>query len=208
MINFNDYLVLSTVQIDQLSRLTGLYSEWNDKINLISRKDMDNFETRHILHSISIALYFSFPPGSKIMDVGTGGGFPGIPLAILFPEVEFTLVDSIGKKIKVVDAIKDELGLINVIPLNSRVETIKTRFDYITGRAVTALPDLTKLLNKNLRQDKNLEPKSGIIYLKGGDYSDELKRISADSKVFELKNKLQDPFFETKKIVYLYNLKN
>jgi 16S rRNA (guanine527-N7)-methyltransferase len=196
---------LSELQFDQLAHLKELYSDWNKKINVISRKDIDNIEIHHILHSLSIALIFSFGPGTRIMDAGTGGGFPGIPLAITFPEVQFTLVDSIGKKINVVTAIKNELGLHNVIPIHGRAEEVKGQFDFITGRAVAPLPDLYRLLAKKIKQDRSKATSPGLLYLKGGDIQEELQNIPADSRVFSLGDYFEDSFFETKKLVYLYN---
>ena len=176
-------------------------------INVISRKDIENLEIHHILHSLSIAKLFSFIPGTRVLDAGTGGGFPGIPLAILFPEVEFTLVDSITKKIKVVEEIKSELGLNNVKPRNERFEETPGKFDYITGRAVSSIPALCKLLHgKILDQNRNQYP-NGLIYLKGGEFSEELEFLQANYRVYDLSDFFNESFFETKKLIHMYNFK-
>lgn len=194
---------LKQIQKDQLQLLPYLYREWNDKINVVSRKDINNIDIHHILHSLSIALFFQFPNHCKIMDVGTGGGFPGIPLAILYPEVQFTLVDSIAKKIHVVSEISKSLNLDNVTPLWSRVEDVPGKFDFITGRAVTALPEIQKMLKSKLSHRKGLIPESGIIYLKGGDFTEELIDLKGSIEIFDISSKIEHPFFETKKVVYL-----
>jgi 16S rRNA (guanine527-N7)-methyltransferase len=197
---------LTKHQLDQLTMLKQLYFEWNNRINLISRKDIDNIEIHHILHSLSIAIFFSFHNGERIMDAGTGGGFPGIPLAILFPEAEFTLVDSIAKKISVVEAIKNELGLHNVIPLRERIENVPGKFDFITGRAVTTLSGLISLVGRKLNSNRNNNFSPGLIYLKGGDFNNELTDIKADYRIYNLNDHFNEPFFESKKLVHLFNL--
>ena len=186
---------LSETQKKQFEHLGDLYADWNSKINVISRKDMDNFYLHHVLHSLGIAKVISFKPKTKILDVGTGGGFPGIPLAILFPECEFYLVDSIGKKIKVVNAVAESLGLKNVIAQQIRAEEIKEKFHFIVSRAVTDLPEFKKWVrNKFLTENFNELP-NGILYLRGeGD---------PDNKIFELKNYFSEDFFETKKVVFI-----
>jgi 16S rRNA (guanine527-N7)-methyltransferase len=172
-------------------------------INVISRKDMENFVVHHLLHSLAIAKIISFIPGTKIIDVGTGGGFPGIPLAILFPESEFTLLDSIEKKIKVVSAVKEELGLENVIPVRKRVEEEKGKYHFVISRAVTEFPAFVKLTSKNIARDENNSLRNGILYLKGGDLSEELKLFQNRVRVWEISNFFDEPFFETKKIIHL-----
>jgi 16S rRNA (guanine527-N7)-methyltransferase len=185
--------------------MSELYGYWNLKVNVISRKDISNIELHHILHSLSIAKIFSFNPGTKILDAGTGGGFPGIPLAILFPEVQFTLVDSIAKKIKILDTISTELGLNNVNPKNERFEKTEGEFDYITGRAVAPLPELCRLLRKKISvKDRNKHP-NGMIYLKGGEFNDELGSIKAICNLYDLSDLFSESFFETKKLVHIYN---
>jgi 16S rRNA (guanine527-N7)-methyltransferase len=187
----------------QLEKFARLFEEWNTKVNLISRKDMDFLVERHILHSLAIAKFIAFKKGTKILDVGTGGGFPGLPLAILFPEVQFTLVDSIGKKIKVVDDIVEQLNLNNVIAIHERAENVKGKFDFIVSRAVTRLINFlpwvkNKVLSKNHHSRKN-----GIIYLKGGDLSEELSEVKGRIDVINLSEYYDEYFFETKKIVYI-----
>lgn len=184
---------LSENQIQKIYKLLPLYKEWNEKINVISRKDLDNFFIHHVLHSLSIAKFFEFKKDERILDIGTGGGFPGIPLAILFPETTFVLSDSIAKKITVVNAVKDALELNNVITKIARVETITDKFDYIITRAVAPMNDL-------LFWSKNKHAKK-IIALKGGDLSEELKSIKKNIRIIELKNTFEEDFFETKKIV-------
>jgi 16S rRNA (guanine527-N7)-methyltransferase len=180
-----------------------VYRDWNEKINLISRKDIDSLYEKHILHSLAIAKIITFRPGTRILDVGTGGGFPGIPLAILFPTSQFVLIDSIGKKIKVVKSVVEELDLKNVIAINSRVEEIKEEFDFVISRAVTAFPVFVSLVKKNIsRKQQNSRP-NGIIYLKGGDFQTEMKNFVRIAEVSEIADFFTEPFFETKKMVYL-----
>ena len=194
---------LTAQQADQFTRLGELYPEWNSKINVISRKDIENLYERHILHSLGIAKVIRFKSGTKILDAGTGGGFPGIPLAIMFPDSEFTLLDSIGKKIKVVSAVKDELMLDNVIPINRRAEEEKGKFHFIVSRAVTNFPDFVKIVRKNLHTESVNDLQNGILYLKGGDLKDELSMFEPRVKIWEISSFFEEPFFETKKIVYL-----
>lgn len=184
---------LTTTQLQQLEQLLPLYKEWNEKINVISRKDIDNFYVHHVLHSLSIATFFEFKKDETILDIGTGGGFPGIPLAIFFPETKFTLTDSIAKKITVVNAVKDALQLQNVTTKIARAESISEKFDYIVTRAVAPMNDL-------LFWSKNKHAKK-IIALKGGDLTEELKPIKKNIRIIELKETFNEEFFETKKIV-------
>ena len=195
---------LSARQKEQFSSLQPLYEEWNSKINVISRKDMDNFYIHHVLHSLGIAKVISFMPGTALLDVGTGGGFPGIPLAILFPEAKFHLVDSIGKKIKVVEAIAGSLGLNNLMCEQARAESLKPHsFDFVVSRAVTAFPEFYQWTHKLIRLNGNNALKNGILYLKGGDLSEELQPFKRKILVFDLNSYFKEDFFETKKVVYL-----
>ena len=168
---------LSERQSEQFQQLEGLYREWNEKINVISRKDIDALNVHHVLHSLAIAKVISFKAGTKVLDVGTGGGFPGIPLAIMFPEVDFFLVDSIGKKIKVVEGIAGALGLKNVMARQLRVETMKEKFDFIVSRAVTAFPAFVALTRKRIRESSFNDLSNGILYLKGGDFEEEIRNF-------------------------------
>lgn len=188
---------------DKLISLQPVYLRWNKMINVISRKDMDNFMLHHVLHSLSIAKVFSFKPGDTVLDVGTGGGFPGIPLAIVFPETRFSLLDSTGKKIKVVNAVADELDIRNVSTINKRVEDEKARYDFVTARAVTEFTQFVKLTSKNLSGRRTEGYESGIIYLKGGDILKETGRYSDKVKVLDIHDFYTEPFFETKKIIWL-----
>lgn len=193
---------LTAEQLKQFELLQGLYSEWNAKINLISRKDMDSFFERHVLHSLGIACVMKFKEGAKVLDVGTGGGFPGIPLAILFPETDFYLIDSIGKKIKVVQEISRELGLKNVTSSHMRAEDFTTKVDFVVSRAVTKMETFVPWIKKNIRSTHKHDFKNGILYLKGGDLSEELASFTR-AKEFSLQTYFSAPFFETKKVVYL-----
>ncbi|RIY36639.1 16S rRNA (guanine(527)-N(7))-methyltransferase RsmG [Capnocytophaga canis] len=193
---------LTLQQREQFAALKSVYESWNTKINVISRKDMDFFYERHVLHSLAIAKVQVFNPSSDIMDVGTGGGFPGIPLAILFPEVNFTLVDSIGKKIKVVKEVAKEIGLENVTAINSRVELIDKKFDFIVSRAVTQMPEFVKWIKGKVKKDGKHELPNGILYLKGGDLSEELATFT-NVQLYNISDFFTEDFFETKKVVYL-----
>ena len=195
--------LLSDIQIEKLSQLKEIYDDWNSKINVISRKDMDNFFVHHVLHSLSIAKDVNFIPGTTILDVGTGGGFPGIPLAIIFPDCEFTLLDSIEKKIKVVRAVSEHLGLKNVLPVRSRIEEEKGKYDFIVSRAVTALPGFVNLTSKNILPNGSNIIRNGILYLKGGDVTSELDKFRNKAKVWKIKEFFHEAYFETKVIVYL-----
>ena len=200
---FKYFPLLSHDQREKLSELKEIYDRWNSMINVISRKDMNNFYVHHVLHSLSIAKVIDFVPGTTILDVGTGGGFPGIPLSILFPDSEFTLLDSIEKKIKVVRAVSDELGLKNVIPVRKRIEDEPGKFQFIVSRAVTSFPDFVKLTAKNLSRNGTNKLENGIFYLKGGDLTDELSQFRNSTKVWLIKDIFNESFFETKVIVYL-----
>lgn len=195
--------LLSDIQKDQLLRLRTIYGRWNGMINVISRKDMDNFFIHHVLHSLSIAKVIDFLPGTRVLDVGTGGGFPGIPLAILYPEAHFTLVDSIQKKIKVVRGVTDELELKNVSPVCERVEEEKARYDFVLSRAVTQFPEFVRLTSKNINKNGKNKLPNGIICLKGGDLNEELDMYKGKVKIWPIKNFFSESYFETKVIVYL-----
>lgn len=194
---------LAPIQRKQFELLQALYEEWNAQINVISRKDVDNFYERHVIHALGIAKVIKFKPGTRILDVGCGGGFPGIPLAIMFPDCDFILVDSIGKKIKVVNAVAEELGLDNVQGVHARAEAIKEQFDFVVSRAVTAMPKfLPWVKGKFFKKDKNAMP-NGILYLKGGDLSEEMKPIKQPWERFDLSDYFTEEFFETKAVIYL-----
>ena len=193
---------ISDKQLFKLNSLPKLYELWNNKINVISRKDISELKVRHILHSLSIAKVIKFKSGSKILDVGTGGGFPGIPLAIMFPKTEFILSDSIEKKIKVVESIINELNLKNVRAQKIRSEKIEEKFDFVVCRAVTNMTNFVKIIDGKISSINNHKFKNGIFYLKGGDLSSELKNFRSYT-VFSINNYFKDSFFETKKIVYL-----
>ncbi len=195
---------ISQLQIDQFNQLGSLYEMWNNQINVISRKDIHLLYERHILHSLAIAKFIDFKAGTKVLDVGTGGGFPGIPLAILFPEVEFTLIDSIGKKIKVVNAVSDEIELKNVSGNHIRVQDLDEKFDFIVSRAVTNLPDFLNLIKGRISQKSSNNLINGLLYLKGGDLDEEIKKIKKYVEVKELSDWFEEEFFETKKLVYVY----
>jgi 16S rRNA (guanine527-N7)-methyltransferase len=193
---------LTDIQKEQFQQLDSLYHEWNEKINVISRKDIDALYTKHVLHSLGIAKIQSFEPGTFVLDVGTGGGFPGIPLAILFPETRFYLIDVIAKKIKVVQAVADALGLKNVKADQIRAENVKGDFDFIVSRAVTNMPDFVSWVKTKIKKQHKHELKNGILYLKGGDLSEELKDFPK-ATLYDLAEFFEDEFFETKKVVHL-----
>lgn len=193
---------LNEEQRTQFCQLEALYQDWNLKINVVSRKDIDELYLRHVLHSVGIAKVQGFKAGSTVLDLGTGGGFPGIPLAILFPETHFTLVDSIGKKIKVVKEVVDGLGIKNVTPINSRVEEVNDRFDFIVSRAVAAMPTFTFWVKGKIKKESVHERRNGILYLKGGDLEEELKTYKT-AEIFDLADYFEEDFFATKKVVYL-----
>lgn len=193
---------LTEIQIQQFEALEGLYKDWNAKINVVSRKDIDDLYLRHVLHSLAIAKVIQFKDKSSILDVGTGGGFPGVPLAILFPNCQFHLVDSINKKLNVINAVCEAIELTNVKTTHSRVEAIKETFDFIVSRAVTAMPEFTKWVKGNTARKQQNELKNGILYLKGGDLSEELKQYT-NVKAFLLSDYFEEDFFETKKLIHL-----
>ena len=193
---------LSQKQIEQFGKLEVLYKDWNSKINVISRKDIDELYTKHVLHSMGIAKVIDFKPGSSILDVGTGGGFPGIPLAILYPEVDFYLIDIIAKKIKVVNAVVEGLGLENVKAEQMRAANVDERFDFIVSRAVTNMTDFVGWVRKKVKKDSNHDIRNGILYLKGGDLTEELALFTSAQQT-NLSSYFKEEFFETKKVVYL-----
>jgi len=193
---------LTDDQVSKFEKLEELYKDWNLKINVVSRKDIDELYLRHVLHSLGIVKIQSFKAGSKILDVGTGGGFPGIPLAIMHPESTFHLVDSIGKKIKVVDEVSEGLGLKNVTSFNQRVEELNGNYDFIVSRAVAVMPTFVRWVKGKIAKENVHERKNGILYLKGGDLSEELKDYRT-AKIFELSDYFEEDFFDTKKVVYL-----
>lgn len=192
---------LSEYQVEQFQKLESLYLEWNEKINVISRKDTDFLYEKHILHSLGIAKVMQFAPNTKVLDVGTGGGFPGIPLAIMFPEVEFTLIDSIGKKIKVVQGVSDGVGLKNVIAIHGRAEKLKEKYHFVVSRAVTQMPEFLRWLKGKFEKEQINQKHNGVLYLKGGDLAEELAGIKCE--IHQLKNYFEEEFFDTKKVVYL-----
>jgi len=192
---------LSEKQIEQFTMLESLYGEWNEKINVISRKDMESLYEKHILHSLGIAKIMEFAPGTKVLDVGTGGGFPGIPLAILFPETKFTLIDSIGKKITVVNAVAEGVGLSNLMAIHGRAEKVKEKFHFVVSRAVTQMPEFLRWLKGKFEKEQLNAKHNGVLYLKGGDLAEELAGLKCE--LFNLKNYFDEEFFDTKKVVYL-----
>lgn len=192
---------LSEKQIQQFSKLQELYENWNSQINVISRKDINKLYTNHVLHSLAITKVIKFEKGTKILDIGTGGGFPGIPLAIFFPETDFLLVDSIGKKIKVVNEIRNELGLTNTRTIHERAENINENFDFIVSRAVTNMTDFKKWVKGKFNKKNSNKLNNGILYLKGGDLSEELRGIPHQQ--YNIANFFDEDFFETKKIIYI-----
>ncbi|MCS6820706.1 MAG: 16S rRNA (guanine(527)-N(7))-methyltransferase RsmG [Microscillaceae bacterium] len=198
---------LTPTQIEQFGRLHSLYTAWNAKINVISRKDIDFLYERHVLHSLGIAKIIQFQPQAEVMDLGTGGGFPAIPLAILFPETKFLAVDSIGKKITVVKDIAQNLQLNNLETMHQRAEKINRQFDFVVSRAVAPLLDLYKWTNNKFYRMYNHSLKNGIICLKGGDLSQEIAQVHRPIQVFDLKNIFQEDFFAEKKVVYVQMIK-
>lgn len=194
---------LTREQIDRFSALYDLYVDWNSKINVISRKDIENLYEHHVLHSLGIAKLLTFKPGTSVLDVGTGGGFPGVPLAVLFPEVRFRMIDSIGKKIKVAENIADEIKLDNVEFKHCRVEEEKEQFDFVVSRAVMPLSDLVKIVRKNVKKEGRNGLPNGLICLKGGELQHEVRPFHKIAMVTDLSDYFEEEFFKTKKVVYL-----
>lgn len=194
---------LSEVQQQQFAALYDLYTDWNSKINVISRKDITNLYEHHVLHSLGIAKLMQFRPGTTVMDLGTGGGFPGIPLAILFPETHFHLVDSIGKKVKVATEIANAIGLKNVTTRHCRAEEEKQLFDFVVSRAVMPLTDLLKIIRKNIKKEQHNALPNGLICLKGGELEREVMPVKHQTLMYDLKDYFEEEFFETKKVVYV-----
>lgn len=196
---------LSPEQLEKFGQLKAIYQFWNDQINVISRKDMEEFYTRHVLHSLGIAKIMSFKEGADVLDIGTGGGLPGIPLAILFPETNFHLVDSIGKKIKVVTEVAKALNLTNVKATHARAEDIKGQYDFIVSRAVTAMPAFLPWTKEKFKSKNTHSLANGILYLKGGDLKEEFATVKKFYKIHSLKELFTEDFFETKAVVYVRN---
>ena len=199
----SDYFKLTARQAEQFAQLDALYRDWNSKINVISRKDIDNLYEHHVLHSLAIAKWIPFQPDSYILDVGTGGGFPGIPLAIMFPQCQFVLVDSIGKKIKVASEVAKALGLTNVVCKQERVEEEKEKFDFVVSRAVMPLPDLVKLVRKNISNKHRNAIPNGLIVLKGGDLQAEVAPYIKTAEIAPCSKWFKGEWFETKQLIYL-----
>ena len=199
----SEYFKLTERQAQQFAALDALYRDWNSKINVISRKDIDNLYEHHVLHSLAIAKLLPFMPGTTIMDVGTGGGFPGIPLAIMFPECQFLLIDSIGKKIKVASEVAKALGLTNVVCKQERVEEEKQKFDFVVSRAVMPLPDLVKLIQKNISNKHRNAVPNGLVVLKGGDLKEEIAPYIKTAEVTPCSEWFKGEWFETKQVIYL-----
>lgn len=194
---------LSAKQIEQFTALDALYHDWNSKINVISRKDIDNLYEHHILHSLAIAKYITFREGTNVLDFGTGGGFPGIPLAIFFPEANFKLIDGTGKKVRVAQEVADAIGLENVLPAHLRGEEEKGKFDFIVSRAVMPLPDLMKIVKKNIALDQHNTLPNGVIVLKGGNLNDELKPYKKIVEKTELSQWFDEEWFKEKYLIYV-----
>lgn len=194
---------LTAIQMEQFEKLGGLYKEWNDKINVISRKDIDNIFINHVLHALGIAKVISFKPGAEVLDVGTGGGFPGIPLAIMFPQTQFHLVDSIGKKITVVTEVAKALGLKNVKAEQARAEQLKGKYDFIVSRAVTRMKEFHGWIQHKVKPQSIHNLDNGILYLKGGDLDEEMNELKRPYSVYNLPDYFKEEFFETKKVIYV-----
>lgn len=194
---------LTETQLEQFDRLQELYEDWNSKINVISRKDMEQFYTHHVLHSLGIVKVMPFEPGSKILDIGTGGGFPGIPLAIMFPETNFHLVDSIGKKITVVKDVVKQLKLTNVEAQQARAEELVRKYDFVISRAVTRMANFYPWVKNKIRKEDINEYPNGILYLKGGEVDEEMEELGKSYVVYHLEDYFKEEFFETKKVIYM-----
>ena len=194
---------LTDTQKEQFMALYDLYTDWNSKINVISRKDITNLYEHHVLHSLGITKVINFRPGTEIMDLGTGGGFPGIPLAIMFPDTHFHLVDSIGKKVKVATEIASAIGLKNVTTRHCRAEEEKQLFDFVVSRAVMPLTDLLKIIRKNIKKEQHNALPNGLICLKGGELQNEVMPVKHQTMMYDLKDYFEEEFFETKKVVYV-----
>jgi 16S rRNA (guanine527-N7)-methyltransferase len=200
---FQYFQGLNATQREQFERLRALYQDWNDKINVISRKDVGNLYVNHVLHSLAIARVSVFNPGARVLDIGTGGGFPGIPLAILFPDTQFHLVDSIGKKITVVKEVSAGLGLKNVNAQQARAEELKSNYDFVVSRAVTRLKEFYGWVKGKIKTESLHAIPNGILYLKGGDLDEELAELNRPLKVYNIADYFSEPFFETKKVVHV-----
>lgn len=200
---FHYFPDLTEKQKKQIEQLAPLYKEWNDKINVVSRKDIENIYINHVLHSLGIAKVMSFKPGSEVLDVGTGGGFPGIPLAILFPETNFHLVDSIGKKITVVKEVSAALGLKNVRAEQIRAEEVKGKYDFVVSRAVTRMKEFYGWVNSKTKAESKNNLDNGILYLKGGDLDEEMNELKHPYSIYNLSDYFKEEFFETKRVVYV-----
>lgn len=200
---YNHFPQLSEKQREQFAGLKSVYQDWNEKINVISRKDIDNLYVNHVLHSLGIAKVVSFNSDAQILDVGTGGGFPGIPLAILFPQAKFHLVDSIGKKITVVENVCSAVGLTNVRAEKARAEEIKSSYDFIVSRAVTRMSEFYGWVNRTIKPKSSHKVDNGILYLKGGDVEEEMEELKKPYAIYELKDYFEHEFFETKKLIYI-----
>lgn len=194
---------ITEAQQNQYKQMGALLLEWNEKINVISRKDTENIYLHHVLHSLAIAKVIRFKPETQILDIGTGGGFPGIPLAIMFPDCQFHLVDSIGKKIKVVNEIVNALNLQNVRSEQARAEQLKQKFDFVTGRAVTKLPKMLQWMRNNIAPKSFNALPNGMLYLKGGEFDEEMDQVKKYFKIYNIKDLFHEPFYQTKKLVYI-----
>lgn len=200
---FHYFPELTETQKKQFLQLGPLYTEWNEKINVVSRKDIENIYVNHVLHSLGIAKVMAFVPGASVLDVGTGGGFPGIPLAILFPQTQFHLVDSIGKKITVVNEVAKAIGLTNIKAEQIRAEQLKNKYDFVVSRAVTRMKEFYGWVGNKIKADSVHTLDNGILYLKGGDLDEEMDEMKKRYSIYDLPNYFEEPFFETKKVVYI-----